>query len=376
MWFAHVQAVICKMADSKQSNNIEERSSSTNERNAIVDRVNVERERSSQKNKAGKGKQSEKSAQSSSSKDISVAESRMIMAVTSLQNSIEKQTSRMNEQDKHINEQNKKIKDLLDKITLHDEDYNDCQFDEECDEGSEHVAQPCCEIDPQAVGEENDYLVSRKRKTDENTNNNSRFSSMAKRFKAVETCDAPIDSVFAENLTELFRKGIDEEIYNDLIKEENNARPENCEGLCVVQTYPSVWDIIGPVARINDKKMQGIETSVVKGATILAKLVDKMEKLETEIGNDRFSKLIDECNDVLALLGHANNQINLARKDLLRPVINRDYNYLCNHRIPYTKFWFGDDISKSAKEIEDSSKLSYRLTYNQRPYRGGPIRRR
>ena len=143
-----------------------------------------------------------------------------------------------------------------------------------------------------------------------------------------------------------------------------------------MQTNQSVWDIIGPVARINDKKMQGIETSVVKGATILAKVVDKMAKLETEIGNDRFSKLIDECNDVLALLGHASNQINLARKDLLRPVINRDYDYLCNHRIPYTKFLFGDDISKSAKEIENLSKLSNRLTFNQRPYRGDPIRRR
>ncbi|KAH3876592.1 hypothetical protein DPMN_000439 [Dreissena polymorpha] len=242
------------MADLKQSNNIEERSFSTNERNAIVDRVNVERERSSQKDKSGKGKQPEKSAQSSSSKVISVAESRMIMAVTSLHNSIEKQTSRMNEQDKRINEQNKQIKDLLDKITLYDEDYFDCRIDEECDKGAEHVAQPCCEIDPQAGGEENYCLVSTKRKTDEDTNNNSCFSSMAKRFKTVETCDTPIDSVLAENITELFRKGIDEERYNDLIKEENNVRPENCEGMCVVQTNQSVWDIIGPVARINDKK--------------------------------------------------------------------------------------------------------------------------
>ncbi|KAH3844456.1 hypothetical protein DPMN_086714 [Dreissena polymorpha] len=92
-----------------------------------------------------------------------------------------------------------------------------------------------------------------------------------------------------------------------------------------------------------------METSVIKGATILVKVVDTTAKLKAEIGNDIFSKLIDECNDVWALQGHSNNRINLARKDRLKPVINRDYNNLCNHRIPYTNFLFGDDISKSAK---------------------------
>ena len=48
---------------------------------------------------------------------------------------------------------------------------------------------------------------------------------MAKRFKSVEPCDTDIDSLLAKNVTELFRNGIDEDRYSELVKDENNGRP-------------------------------------------------------------------------------------------------------------------------------------------------------
>ena len=96
-----------------------------------------------------------------------------------------------------------------------------------------------------------------------------------------------------------------------------------------------------------------------------------MAKMEGELKNDNFSKLIDDCNDALALMGHANKQINLTRKDFLRPELNREYSHLCNHNRPYTQYLFGDDVSKSAREIEDCSKISNRMFQN----RPGPFRK-
>ena len=343
-----------------------ERSSCSKEK---PERSSVRNDGTANKDERGssKGKQpAKKPAKNANEKAAVMAEDKILMAVACLQNTLDKQNQRMNAQDKKIEEQNNQLKDIFEKMTSYGE-YEEAD-EYEYDECGDHVVgQPSCD---EIVTEHSE------KRPIEDVNNNNRFSTMAKRFKSTETCDKAIDSVLADNITELFRNGMDEARYVDLTKDENTGRPENCEGLCVVQTNQSVWDIIGPVARINDKKMQCIETSVIKGATILAKVVDKMAKMEDSIENEGFSALIDECNDVLALLGHSNKQINLARKDFLKPAINRDYSYLCNHRIPFTRLLFGDDVSKSAKEIEDTSKLSNRLTFSQRPFRGGPMRRR
>jgi hypothetical protein len=61
---------------------------------------------------------------------------------------------------------------------------------------------------------------------------------------------------------------MNEDLYSDLIKDENNARPENCEGLKVMKTNQLVWDIISQEAKTIDRKMQNIETSVVKGSML------------------------------------------------------------------------------------------------------------
>ena len=45
---------------------------------------------------------------------------------------------------------------------------------------------------------------------------------MAKRFKSNETCDKAV-SALAENINDLFRNGIDEERYQEMIQDETNA---------------------------------------------------------------------------------------------------------------------------------------------------------
>lgn len=65
---------------------------------------------------------------------------------------------------------------------------------------------------------------------------------------------------------------------------------------------------------------------------------------------------MDNVNDSLAFLGHANRQINLTRKDLSKPELKYEYAHLCNHQSPYTNQLIGEDVSKADKEIEDEAK--------------------
>ncbi|MES9884347.1 MAG: hypothetical protein ABW185_26165 [Sedimenticola sp.] len=199
---------------------------------------------------------------------------------------------------------------------------------------------------------------AKKQKTDIE---NSRFSKLSKRFRSVEVCDDDIDSVLAETVTGLFRKGMDDDQYMELVKDETTPRPNNCEGLTVVKTNQLVWDIMSPGARTNDRKLQTIESSVIKSATILAKMVNKVATIEKESADTDLGFVIDEGNDALALLGHANRQINMTRRDLLKPEMKNEYMHLCTHSLPYTNQLFGDDVSKTAKEIEDCAKIGQKM---------------
>ncbi|CAG2196222.1 unnamed protein product [Mytilus edulis] len=193
----------------------------------------------------------------------------------------------------------------------------------------------------------------------------NRFSSMSKRCKVQELCDVKIDEVLANNVNELFRNGMNEEQYSDLTKDENNARPENCEGLSIVRINQLMWNVISPGAQSADKKLQFLERTIVKAATILTKTVNKMaiDENNNANGNSGSGEYIDKCNDVLALLGHANRQLNMTRRDFLKPEMMAEYVPLCSHSVPYTNNLFGDDVSKVAKDIEDCSKVGNKLKF-------------
>ena len=214
--------------------------------------------------------------------------------------------------------------------------------------------------------DEQSVISSGKRKADDDKPL-SRLSSMSKRFKIKEVCSDDVDQTLAEHVTDLLHNSMDEEQYNELTKDDVNGRPEHCTGLTVVRTNQLVWDLIAPSTQQIDKKLQYIEKSVITSAIIMTRTVNDMAKDES-CGN---SQWIDNYNDSLALLGHCNRQINLLRRDLIKPDLCWDYVPLCAHSFPYINFLFGDDVSKSAKEIETCNKLGSRIIRRRQGGRRG-----
>ena len=265
--------------------------------------------------------------------------------------------SAMLKQDQKINSMVNRLSDI-EKYTYENEYQNDYDYEgsEEHQEGFDlYCDEEGCESSvPSQISE------IQKCKSEDS---NPRFASMAKRFKTQEHCDDEIDETLAQNITDLFRNGIDDDHYSELIKDEINGRPANCEGLVTVKTNQLVWDAVSPSARTNDLKLQKLETSVIKAATVLSKVVNSMAAIEKE--HVKFGEMIDNCNMSLALLGHSNKQICMVRRDLFKPELKDEYAHLCTHSLPYTTWLFGDDISKKTKEIEDSNKLGYKI------HRGG-----
>ncbi|MPC72284.1 hypothetical protein E2C01_066583 [Portunus trituberculatus] len=63
---------------------------------------------------------------------------------------------------------------------------------------------------------------------------------------------------------------------------------------------------------------------------------------------------VDLLNGAVALLGNTNYKNNLARRFAM-------------NKVPVTSFLFGDDVSQSAKQIEDSEKLKFKFAPKKPP---------
>ena len=93
-------------------------------------------------------------------------------------------------------------------------------------------------------------------------------------------CDEPLDSSLTDNINDFFRKGMDEEQYAQMIKDENMSRLVNCESLITVKCNKLSWGVCQTSTQFIDNKLQIIETSVIKGSILIAKALHQIAKIE------------------------------------------------------------------------------------------------
>ena len=195
------------------------------------------------------------------------------------------------------------------------------------------------------------------------------FTNAGKKLRVKELCDKDLNQHLAHLVDSWFQDGIEDERYTELLKE--NLRPENCASLVTVKTNQLIWDLLSPPVRTNDKKIQNAQTSVVKAAVIMTKVLDKLGKKES----DENSELINQTMQSLALLGQSNRQLCLLRRELMKPDMRGEYSHMCSQSLKFTDHLFGDDVPKAVKDISDCSKLSNKLS-NQSRGRGRYFRGR
>ena len=95
----------------------------------------------------------------------------------------------------------------------------------------------------------------------------------------------------------------------------------------------NIWNNLGETARSNDLKLQKVQTYVVKGMTALVKVIDKLIKDEANSSNaDNISSLMD----AVILLSNVSTELNLRRRERLKPELHPSYQHLCNPSNPIT----------------------------------------
>ena len=114
--------------------------------------------------------------------------------------------------------------------------------------------------------------------------------------------------------------------------------PRNCDSLKFPKTDGAVWKALNQYKKKNDLKFIWIQKSLVKAASATLNLNDKILKAlgkqsntakEIEETKAIKTEILQNTADIIALLGHASNEITLKRKIALSSVIKPEYRSLC-----------------------------------------------
>ena len=170
-----------------------------------------------------------------------------------------------------------------------------------------------------------------------------------------------IDDQVAGMVNYLFDHGMQEEDYKVLSEDVLTNRPKNCHALAPVDCNPQILDALKTDARKTDARLRDVCGDILKAGTILTKSLLSLDQVAQEGALPIVEQEVSNINAALALLGTANHKNNLARRFVLKREINQKYSHLCSDKLPMSRLLFGDDLSQSTRQIEETEKLRHKL---------------
>ena len=84
--------------------------------------------------------------------------------------------------------------------------------------------------------------------------------------------------------------------------------------------------------------------------SIVEELVEAKDKVPKDVLD--VPALIRAATDAIALTGAANFELNMRRRNNIKPELNEDYKHLRFKSVPFTESLFGDD-SELSKQLKD-----------------------
>lgn len=190
----------------------------------------------------------------------------------------------------------------------------------------------------------------------------------AKAFGSLDSVSEDIDPQVAAMVNFCFDKGLQEEDYKAIAEDPVTRRPNNCPALAPVECNPQILGALKTDARKADSRLKEVSADIISAGSIITKSLLVLDKVAQDVGNPVVAQEVGKINGALALLGHANHKTNLARRFVMKREINQKYAHLCSDKVPMTRFLFGDDVSQSAKQIEETEKLKNKITTKKTPF--------
>ena len=105
--------------------------------------------------------------------------------------------------------------------------------------------------------------------------------------------------------------------------------PENCDCLTSMKVNHVIWDKLKSDTRSVDIKLQRVQSNLVKGLVPVLSVIEELVQARDKIPKDVLDvpELIRAATDAIALVGAANFELNMRRRDNIKPELNEDYKH-------------------------------------------------
>ena len=144
-----------------------------------------------------------------------------------------------------------------------------------------------------------------------------------------------------------------------------HSTPQNVN-LKLPKCEPSIWNEIPGKTRVNDIKFQSTQ------ALLIASVNCQLEVAETLLKTKSEQQVITTCLDGITLAMASNYELNLRRRDAMRPQFMSEFaKGLCSSTNSADEFLFGGDTSKRIKEIAELNKNKVCKAQPSRPQGSG-----
>lgn len=177
--------------------------------------------------------------------------------------------------------------------------------------------------------------------TDQEAGTSEQNIGFASRFAAPNDAGENISSELANSLNFLISTKLEDKQLTDTY--ELYVKPGNCPSLTVPMVNPLIWDNISPRTRSMDLKIQRCQKPLIKALTALTVTLNNKELNSSE-------------QDALALFSNSIFEMNMLRKELIKPELQQKFAHLCKPTVKPTQWLFGDNLPKTVKELEEEHK--------------------
>ncbi len=176
----------------------------------------------------------------------------------------------------------------------------------------------------------------------------SAFTDLAAEFPTSDKTGPAVDEKLASIVNDLCTDHLPKTKLDEVL--EKYARPDNCTLLVAPKINKIVWQQLKQPVRTADGLRQKAQKLLLSAVCAILKAC------ETVTGDVRTT-----LTHALVLAMSSNREINLRRRDALRPHLNSQYSALCNPSTPITTELFGDDITKEIDQLAKSNRLGNQL---------------
>jgi hypothetical protein len=179
-------------------------------------------------------------------------------------------------------------------------------------------------------------------------------------FDAENEVSPKLPDKLADQLVKFLTTRIKTEVKKELhIK---YKRPENLPFLITQKVNQEIWNKMGSETRNMDLRMQSTQGKFQLGLNAVISVVKDMyslsyDQITQNVINKWHKALLDGC----ACFGETAQDFILRRRDVIRPDLKPAVRAICSSKVPASSLLFGDELSKTLKDIKDTQSLGYQV---------------